>query len=247
MSKNKRREKRRQILILPSLLTTGNLFCGFFALVSAVEGHFGRASIAILVAIVFDILDGRIARYTNTTSRFGLEYDSLCDLVSFGTAPAILVYTYALKSYGRYGWLAAFLYVATAALRLAKFNIQSAKERNYFSGLPSPGAAGLIASTILFTLWLGVSYPVRHVAILVMVYIISYLMVSGIPYFSFKKVAFAERHPFYSLVIFVLLLTVTAAEPVLILFCGFLLYALSGPLLLALRAKRGRVAVSSEI
>ncbi len=243
---SKRKRTRNRIPVLPSLLTTGNLFCGFFALVSAIEGQFIRAAVAILVAMIFDILDGRIARYTGTTSRFGLEYDSLCDLVSFGVAPAILVYTFALKPYGRYGWLAAFLYVATAALRLAKFNIQNSKEKAYFSGLPSPGAAGLVASTILFTLWLGLSYPVRHVAILAMVYIISYLMVSGIPYFSFKKLDFAERHPFYSLVIFVLMLTVAAAEPQLILFCGFLAYALSGPFLLALRVKRGQVTVSTE-
>jgi len=246
---NKRRpkkEKRPRTPILPSLFTTGNLFCGFFALISAIEGRFLQAGVAILVAIIFDILDGRVARYTGTTSRFGLEYDSLCDLVSFGVAPAVLIYTFALKSYGRYGWLAAFLYVATAALRLAKFNLQSAKERAYFSGMPSPGAAGLLASTVLFSGWYGLSQPVKHIAILAMVYIISYLMVSGIPYFSFKKVSFAEKHPFYSLVIFVLLLTVVAAEPQVTLFVGFFLYALSGPLLLALRARRGQVAVSSQ-
>ena len=247
MAKPRRRGKERRIPVLPSLLTTGNLFCGFFALVSAIEGQPLRAAVAILAAMIFDILDGRIARYTGTTSRFGLEYDSLCDLVSFGVAPAILVYTFALKSYGRYGWLAAFLYVATAALRLAKFNVQGSKEKAYFYGLPSPGAAGLMASTVLFAVWLGLSSPVKHVAILIMVYTISYLMVSGIPYFSFKKLAFAERHPFYSLVVFVLLLTVAASEPPLMLFIGFLLYALSGPLLLALRARRGQVTVSSEI
>jgi len=246
-AKRPKREKRDRIPILPNLFTTGNLFCGFFSLISAIEGQYLRAGVAILVAIIFDILDGRVARYTRTTSRFGLEYDSLCDLVSFGVAPAVLIYTFALKSYGRYGWLAAFLYVATAALRLAKFNVQTLKEKTYFSGIPSPGAAGLLASTVLFSHWYGLSSPVKHVAILVMVYIISYLMVSGIPYFSFKKLDFAEKHPFYSLVVFVLLLTVVAAEPPVTLFVGFLLYALSGPFLLALRARRGqRVVVSSQ-
>ncbi len=249
MAKSRRVAKpARGKSILPSILTTGNLFCGFFALIAAIEGHFFRAAVAILAAMVFDILDGRVARLTGTTSRFGLEYDSLCDLVSFGVAPAILVFTYALKPYGRYGWLAAFIYVATAALRLARFNVQTLSDRAYFSGLPSPAAAGVISSTVLLTHWLGLEQPVKHVAILVLVYSISYLMVSGIPYFSFKRLRFAERHPFYSLVGFVLLLTVVAAEPPLTLFILFGLYALSGPLLLGLRAWRGqRVPVSSEL
>ena len=233
--------------LLPSLLTTGNLFFGFYALVAAIGEDFFRAAGAILVAMIFDILDGRVARLTGTTSRFGIEYDSLCDLVSFGVAPAILVYTFALKPYGRYGWLAAFVYVATAALRLARFNIQTLSDKTYFSGLPSPAAAGLVASSVLFTKWLGVEQPVKHVTILIMVYTISYLMVSGIPYFSFKKLNFAETHPFYSLVIFVLLLAIVAAEPFLFLFVLFFLYTLSGPLLLGLRAWRGqRVPLSSE-
>ncbi|NPB08799.1 MAG: CDP-diacylglycerol--serine O-phosphatidyltransferase [Thermodesulfobacteria bacterium] len=234
--------------ILPSILTTGNLFCGFFALIAAINGDPLRAAVAILMAMIFDILDGRVARLTGTTSRFGVEYDSLCDLVSFGVAPAILVFTYALKPYGRYGWLAAFIYVATTALRLARFNIQSFSDRTYFSGLPSPAAAGVMASMVLFTRWLGLEPPVKHVTILVLVYCVSYLMVSGIPYFSFKKIHFAEKHPFYSLVGFVLILTVVAAEPPLTLFVLFGLYALSGPLLLGLRAWRGqRVPVSSEL
>ncbi len=247
MGKKKRKNKNR-IYLLPNLFTTGNLFCGFYGLVSAIQGDFFKAAVAILVAMIFDILDGRVARYTGSTSRFGIEYDSLCDLVSFGVAPAILVYTFALQTYGRYGWLAAFLYVACAALRLAKFNVQAVKESSYFTGLPSPGAAGLMASTVLFSLWFGLEQPVKHIAILIMVYIISYLMVSNAPYFSFKKFSFAEKHPFYALVFFVLILTVMAAEPPLTLFIGFLLYTLSGPLLLALRARRGEsVQVSSEI
>ncbi len=242
-----KKHKPRNLYILPSLFTTANLFCGFFALVSAIGGHFFRAAVAILTAMIFDVLDGRIARFTNATSRFGLEYDSLCDLVSFGVSPAILAYTYALKSYGRYGWLAAFLYVATAALRLARFNVQTSTDKAYFTGLPSPAAAGLVATMVLFTRWLGLDPPVRHLAILAVVYILSYLMVSNIPYFSFKRIYFAERHPFYSLVAFVLILTVVAAEPPLMLFAIFLLYSLSGPLLLALRGwRRERVPISEK-
>jgi len=248
MAKPKRSRAARRMVLLPSILTTGNLFCGFYALIAAVEGHFFRASVAILVAMVFDILDGRVARFTGTSSRFGLEYDSLCDLVSFGVAPALLVFTYALKPYGRYGWLAAFVYVATTSLRLARFNTQNPGEKAFFIGLPSPAAAGLIASSVLFTRWLGFEQPVKHVALLLMVYIVSYLMVSGIPYFSFKRMTFAERHPFYSLVVFVLLLALVATEPPLTIFCSFALYALSGPLLLGLRAWRGhKVPVSSEL
>lgn len=243
-----KREKIRSPYILPSLFTTANLFCGFYALIAAIEGHFFPASVAILMAMVFDILDGRVARLTGTASRFGVEYDSLCDLVSFGLAPAILAYTFALKSYGRYGWLACFLYVATAALRLARFNVQaSSSAKTYFTGLPSPAAAGLVTTTVLFFRWLGLEPPVRHLAILAMVYILSYLMVSNIPYFSFKRISWAERHPFYSLVTFVLILTVVAAEPPLMLFLVFLLYALSGPFLLALRGwRRERVPVSEK-
>ena len=248
MSKPKRPRKGRKITLLPSILTTGNIFCGFYALIAAIEGHYPASSVAILIAMIFDILDGRVARFTGTSSRFGLEYDSLCDLVSFGVAPAILVFTYALKPYGRYGWLAAFVYVATTALRLARFNTQSYGEKNFFSGLPSPAAAGLVASSILFTRWLGFEQPVKHVALLLMVYTISYLMVSGIPYFSFKRITFAERHPFYALVAFVLLLALIATEPPLTIFLGFILYVLSGPLLLGLRVWRGhKVAISSEV
>jgi CDP-diacylglycerol--serine O-phosphatidyltransferase len=243
-----KKDKVRPPYILPSLFTTANLFCGFYALVATVEGNYFRAAVAILVAMVFDILDGRVARLTGTVSRFGVEYDSLCDLISFGLSPAFLAYAFALKSYGRYGWLACFLYVATAALRLARFNVQaSSAARAYFTGLPSPAAAGLVATTVLFSLWMGIEPPVQHLAILAMVYILSYLMVSNIPYFSFKRVSWAERHPFYSLVAFVLIFTVVAAEPPLMLFLVFLFYALSGPFLLALRSwRRERVPVSEK-
>ncbi len=248
MTKFYKREKKRPTYILPSLFTTANLFCGFYAVIAAIEGHYFRTVVAVLMAMVFDVLDGRVARMTGTASRFGVEYDSLCDLVSFGLAPALLAYTFALKAYGRYGWLACFLYVATAALRLARFNVQATStSKTYFTGLPSPAAAGLVVTTVLFSRWLGLEPPVRHIAILAMVYILSYLMVSNIPYFSFKRVAWAEKHPFYALVSFVLILTVVAAEPPLTLFLVFLLYVLSGPFLLALRGwRRVRVPVSEK-
>ncbi len=233
--------------ILPSLFTTANLFCGFFALVSAIEGNFFRSAIAIITAMLFDILDGRIARLTKATSRFGLEYDSLCDLVSFGIAPAVVAYCFALKSYGRYGWLAAFLYVATTALRLARFNIQDSTDKVYFTGLPSPGAAGLIASMILFIRWFDLELELRRLGVLIVVYILSYLMVSNFPYFSFKRIRFAERHPFQSLVAFVLILTVIAAEPSLMLFVVACIYVLSGPCVFLVKyIRKKRVPVSEN-
>ncbi len=242
-------EKKRSIYLLPSLFTTGNLFCGFYAIIASIEGHYFRAAAAVLMAMIFDILDGRVARITGTASRFGVEYDSLCDLVSFGLAPALLAYMFALKVYGRYGWLACFLYVATAALRLARFNIQaSGSAKTYFSGLPSPAAAGLVVTSVLFMRWLGLDPPVKHIAILAMVYILSYLMVSNIPYFSFKRMPWAERHPFYTLVSFVLILTVIATEPQVTFFIVFFLYALSGPVLLTLRGwRRVRIPVSEKL
>ncbi len=240
------RHPSRHPYILPSLFTTGNLFCGFFALISAIGGNFFRSAVAIIMAMLFDILDGRIARLTKTTSRFGQEYDSLCDLVSFGISPAVLAYCFVLKSYGRYGWLAAFLYVATTALRLARFNIQNSTARMYFTGLPSPGAAGLIATLILFIKWVGLDSEVRRLGVLIIVYVLSYLMVSNIPYFSFKRVRFAEQHPFHSLVAFVLILTVIAAEPILMLFVLACIYVLSGPCIFLVRYRRKKGISVSE-
>jgi CDP-diacylglycerol---serine O-phosphatidyltransferase len=217
--------------ILPSLLTTFSLFSGFFAIVAAIDGRYFQAAIAILVAGIFDGLDGRVARLTKTTSRFGMEYDSLCDLVAFGVAPALLVYLWSLQPYGRYGWLASFLYVATTALRLARFNTQDVKsDQKCFTGLPCPAAAAMIATSVLFCTYLGErSDAMRDIFILVLVYGLSYLMVSTHKYMSFKQPQTTKAKAFQVLVGMVLVLMVVATEPQVTLFVIGLLYILSGP------------------
>ncbi len=227
-----RTQQRRGIYILPNLFTSASLFSGFYAIVSAIQGHHVAAAIAILVSAVLDGLDGRVARLTNTTSRFGVEYDSLADLVAFGVAPGILAFLWGLQGYGRLGWLAAFLYVATTALRLARFNVlsQSGKgSKAYFLGLPCPAAATLVAATVLFCQHLGILGPVRHIAILGMVYALSFLMVSSVRYFSFKEVKWFQQHPFSGMVALILAIVIVAMEPKVILFGVMLLYVLSGP------------------
>lgn len=220
---------RGSICLLPSLLTTISLFSGFYAIISAINGLFLNAAVALIVSGVFDGLDGRVARMTGTTSNFGKEYDSLCDLVAFGVAPAVIAYLWALDAYGRYGWLAAFLYVATTALRLARFNTQDSGSSKNFTGLPCPAAAGVIATTILFCDFFKVSAPTIGLLVLAMVYFLSYLMVSSIKYLSFKHPETTRTRKFQMMVGMVLLIMVIAAEPQLTLFIMAMLYMLSGP------------------
>jgi len=227
---------QRMIHPLPCLFTTASLLSGFYAIISAINGEFFHAAVAILVAGIFDALDGRIARLTKTTSIFGMEYDSLSDLVSFGVAPALLAYLWALEPYGRYGWLAAFLYVATTTLRLARFNsLALEKSPKDFVGLPCPAAAGMIATTVLFSRYLGATETVKHISILILVYLLSYLMVSNIRYMSFKHPAAKQKKTFQVTVVMVLFLILVAAEPPLTLFVIGLVYVLSGPFSAAYR------------
>lgn len=225
-------QKVKMIYPLPCLFTTASLLSGFYAIISAINGNFLNAAVAIIIAGIFDGLDGRVARITKTTSTFGMEYDSLSDLVSFGVAPALLAYLWALEPYGRYGWLAAFLYVATTALRLARFNTltleNSPKE---FVGLPCPAAAGMIATTVLFSRFLGATDTVKHVSILILVYLLSYLMVSNIRYMSFKHPAANRKKTFQVMVVMVLLMILVATEPPVTLFAMGTLYVLSGPVI----------------
>ncbi|MFZ5798431.1 MAG: CDP-diacylglycerol--serine O-phosphatidyltransferase [Desulfobulbus sp.] len=216
---------------LPCLLTCCSLFSGFYSIVAAINGNFYAAAIAILVAAVFDGLDGRVARMTRSTSTFGMELDSLCDLVSFGVAPALLAYLWALTPYGRYGWLAAFLYVATTALRLARFNSQAATSGPDFVGLPCPAAAMMIATTVMFSRFLGATDTVKHLSILLLVYILSYLMVSSHRYLSFKHMEITRARAFQLVVFMLLLLILLATEPPITLFIVCLGYILSGPVL----------------
>ncbi len=221
---------QRMIHPLPCLFTTASLLSGFYAIISAINGNFFHAAVAIIVAGVFDGLDGRVARLTKTTSTFGMEYDSLSDLVSFGVAPALLSYLWALEPYGRYGWLAAFLYVATTALRLARFNsLALEKAPQHFTGLPCPAAAGMIATTVLFSRFLGAPETVKHVSILILVYLLSYLMVSNFRYMSFKHPAAKRKKTFHVTVTMVLLVILVAAEPQVTLFVIGAIYVLSGP------------------
>lgn len=217
---------------LPCMLTCTSLFSGFYSIVASINGNFYAAAIAILVAAVFDGLDGRVARMTGSTSRFGMELDSLCDLVSFGVAPALLAYLWALTPYGRYGWLAAFLFVATTALRLARFNSATEDENkgHDFVGLPCPAAACMIVTTVMFCRFLGATDTVKHISILLLVYILSYLMVSTHRYMSFKHVDLAREKKFQVLVGMVLLLILLATEPPITLFVVSFIYILSGPM-----------------
>lgn len=214
---------------LPCMFTIASLFCGFYSMLSAFKGDFITAAYAILIAAIFDGLDGRVARMTGQTSTFGAELDSLCDMVSFGVAPGLLAYLWALQPYGRYGWLAGFLYVATTALRLARFNTQAEQEDapTDFVGLPCPAAAAMISASVLFCGYLGIEGTVSHISLLILVYLLSYLMVSTHTYLSFKKSS-RRAKTFQLLVASLLLFIAVAAEPEVMLFVLFLAYTASG-------------------
>jgi CDP-diacylglycerol--serine O-phosphatidyltransferase len=224
------KDYRRGIYLIPNLLTTGNLFCGFYAMISVFNADYLHAAMAILVAMAFDVLDGKSARLTKTTSRFGVEYDSLADVVSFGVAPALLIYSWALSSYGRIGWVAAFLFLACGTLRLARFNVQvGTVESKHFVGLPIPAAAGVIASLVVMDHHiLRMGAEVKPLLILALIYALAFLMVSTFRYRSFKDFHLRGRKPFHMLVSAVLVLIVLAAEPQILMFVLFAGYAISG-------------------
>jgi len=232
---------RKGIYILPNLLTTGNLLCGFWAIISVFQEQFYYAAVAILLASVFDAFDGKVAKLSRATSKFGMQYDSLADLVSFGIAPALLAFSWALRPYGKFGWLAAFTFVACGAIRLARYNVMaSSGETKYFKGVPIPVAAAMIALTILLYLRLVETGWIKDIVILVMIYVLAFLMVSNIRYFSFKELGLAKRKPISSFVFVVLSLIVIVMEPVVVLSAFVLFYVFSGPvsMLLAWRKKR---------
>lgn len=221
---------KKGIYILPNLMTSASLFGGFYSIIAAFDGDFDKAAIAILISAVLDGLDGRIARLTGTTSRFGVEYDSLADLIAFGLAPGILIFTWALRPFGRYGWLAAFLYVVCGALRLARFNVQiNTIESRSFNGLPIPAAASLVASTVLVFFYFGYEEITKHITILILVYLLAFFMVSNIKYYSFKELNLTQRMPFMLLVGLIFLLILIAAEPQVMLFLLTFGYVMSGP------------------
>lgn len=224
--------------IVPCMLTVCSLFSGFYSMIASINGHFFAAAIAILVAAVFDGIDGRVARMTGSTSTFGMELDSLCDMVSFGVAPGLLAYLWALTPYGRYGWLAAFLYVAATALRLARFNAQSVASPSHdFTGLPCPAAAGVIATAVMFSSNVfKTTETVQHISVLLVVYLLSYLMVSTHKYSSFKHVDIPKEKRFQLIVGMILLLILLAGDPPKTLFPAIFLYVLSGPVM-AIKAR----------
>ena len=226
--------RKRGIYLLPSVLTTFGMFAGFYSIISSINGEFTIAAISIMIAMMWDTLDGRVARLTNTQSAFGAEYDSLADLVSFGLAPALLVYEWSLYELGRFGWLAAFVYLACAALRLARFNTQvGIADKRFFQGLPSPAAAGVIASMIWLKIWTFASFDSEVISLgyylgAGITILCGILMVSNVRYYSFKELD-SKKASFRFLLLIVLSLIILMYKPNIILFTGFFLYLLSGP------------------
>jgi CDP-diacylglycerol--serine O-phosphatidyltransferase len=237
--------KRRGIYILPNLFTTGALFAGFYAIVQAMNGAFEQAAMAVFVAMVLDGLDGRVARMTKTQSAFGAEYDSLADMVSFGAAPALIVYEWALRGMGKFGWMAAFLYCAGAALRLARFNTTlEVVDKRYFQGLPSPAAAALVVGFIWVMGDLGVAGPdVAWLAAPLTIFA-GVTMVTSVKFYSFKDINLRKSVPFVVVAAFALVLALISSYPPGWLFGFFLVYALSGYVMTVLpQRKTGKQAV----
>ncbi|QIT56037.1 CDP-diacylglycerol--serine O-phosphatidyltransferase [Aquisalimonas sp. 2447] len=240
--------RRRGIYLLPNLFTTAGLFFGFFAIVSAINGEFNLAALGIFVAMVMDGLDGRVARLTNTQSDFGVQFDSLSDMVCFGLAPALVMYQWALGDlagmgdfWGKIGWIGAFTYAACAALRLARFNTQAGvAEKRYFQGLPSPAAAAGLASMVWFGASTGFDGSSAKIIALLVTVATGLLMVSNFRYYSFKEFDFRYRVPFIVLVVLVLIIAFASIHPPLVLFLAFLTYAVSGPALTLIQRRRQR-------
>lgn len=226
--------RRKGIYLLPNLFTTSGLFAGFYAIVAAMKGNFEAAAIAVFIAMVMDGIDGRVARLTNTQSAFGAEYDSLADVVSFGIAPSLVVYSWGLMSLGKMGWLVAFFYAAATALRLARFNARLHDEevdKSYFQGLPSPSAAGLVASMV----WVAYDYTLSGKLLWIfaagVTLLAGLLMVSNIRFYSFKEVDLKGHVPFVAVLMVLAIFVAVSIEPPVVLLTSFGLYALSGPAL----------------
>jgi CDP-diacylglycerol--serine O-phosphatidyltransferase len=227
-----KRARSRGIYLLPNLFTTAALFAGFYAVLASMNDQFEKAAIAIFLAMILDGLDGRVARMTNTQTAFGAEYDSLSDMVAFGLAPALVMYQWGLGDLGKVGWLAAFIYTAGAALRLARFNSQLATaDKRYFTGLPSPSAAAVLAGSV----WVAVDNGLQPEAVSWLAALLTaatgLFMVSNIKYYSFKQVDFKGKVPFFSIVVVMLVFAVVLTAPALVLFAIFFVYTLAGPVL----------------
>lgn len=245
VSEHGRTVRRKGVYFLPNLFTTGALFAGFYAVIAAMRGDFESAPIAILFALIFDGLDGRVARLTNTSSKFGAEYDSLADMVSFGVAPALVMFSWGLGELGKFGWSAAFIYVACAALRLARFNTQiESSDKNVFTGLASPAAAAIIAGGVWVCHdlgWVGSGIP-GEVAVLagLLTATVGFLMIANFPYASFKGLDFRSRVPFVMMIGVVLVFGLVTVDPPSVILLASVVYALSGPVMQLLRWRRRR-------
>jgi CDP-diacylglycerol--serine O-phosphatidyltransferase len=240
MTSEKRPNRRRRgIYLLPNLFTTGAMFAGFYAITSAMGGRYETAAISIFVAMVLDGLDGRVARLTNTQSEFGVQYDSLSDMISFGAAPALVMYMWAFSSLGKLGLFAAFVHMAGGALRLARFNTQvESADKRYFQGLPSPAAAAIPAGFIWICLEYGYDIEMlKYVAIVLMIST-GLLMVSNFRYSSFKEIDLKGKVPFFVATAVMLGIAFVMAQPQIMLFALFLAYAISGPVITLVMRKR---------
>ena len=239
MATEKKSIRRRGIYLLPNLFTTGALFSGFYAITSAMGGRYETAAVAIFVAMILDGLDGRVARLTNTQSEFGVQYDSLSDMVSFGVAPALVMYLYAFSSLGRLGLFAAFVHTAGGALRLARFNTQVEKaDKRYFQGLPSPAAAAILAGFIWLSLEHGYDIEVFKYLAMLLTVATGLLMVSNFRYSSFKDIDLKGKVPFVVAIVVMLAVAFVMAQPQTMLFLLFLGYAISGPVITLVMRKR---------
>jgi len=240
--------RRRGIYLLPNLFTTAGLFAGFYAIIAAMSHDFENAAIAIFIAMVMDGIDGRVARLTNTQSAFGVQYDSLSDMVCFGLAPALVIFQWALRSmiehgwiWSKLGWLAAFVYTAGAALRLARFNTQvGIADKRYFQGLPSPSAAAVLAGLVWFSVDHGLEGSEMWLLGSLLAALTGILMVSNVRYYSFKEIDFKNRVPFFALIVVVLVFVVISSHPPSVLFFGFLVYVLSGPVVTLYQLRKRR-------
>ena len=242
VSEDGKKVTRRGIYLLPNLLTTASLFSGFFSIVSAINGNFIASGMALFAAQMLDGLDGRVARLTNSQSLFGAQYDSLCDVISFGLAPAIIVFLWGLDSLGQTGWVFSFFYVAAAALRLARFNTYIGSEDSYFKGLPSPVASGMV----VYYVWAMSSYGIQgdevgsFLAIFtaILTGCVSLLMVVNVPYYSFKEIELKKRVPFFSMLFVVFIFALISIDPPIVLVSCAFVYVLSGPIIWAVKALR---------
>lgn len=247
MDKQEKVQKRRRgVYLLPNLLTTGAMFAGFYAIVAGMQSKFEVAAIAVFIAMILDGLDGRVARMTNTQTAFGAEYDSLSDLVSFGLAPALVMYQWALvhlndygDAWGKAGWLVAFIYVACAALRLARFNTQIGQvDKRFFIGLPSPASAAIVVGMVWVFHDLQLSGQSLAFPALFMTLAAGLLMVSNISFYSFKDLDLRNRVPFFAVLAVVLVFALVMLDPPKVLFGVFVIYASSGPILWVMRRYR---------